>query len=48
MLLHEEEMIDKAWREEQRSKMTATYSFFCVCEPYLLLRSLPGLFTPGG
>ena len=23
MLLHEEEMIDKAWREEQRSKMTA-------------------------
>ena len=31
MLLHEEEMIDKAWREEQRSKMTAKakYSFFC-------------------
>ena len=23
MLLHEEEMIDKAWREELRSKMTA-------------------------
>ena len=28
MLLHEEEMIDKAWREEQRSKMTAMYSLF--------------------